>query len=151
VRFVLDDMRELRQFFAELSATEDMEVQVVDRLASIGAAVGNDAVTVADACASGNGWNIFEYVGDFGACILRDVLDGVHMHFRNNENVDGCLRIQVLEGKDLVVFVNLGGGNEACGNFTKNTIFHNVKPFFVSLFWRERRRYVGRSRFLPGN
>ena len=100
-------------------------------LASVGAAVGNYAVAVTNACARSDERNIFENISDFTARFFGDVLDGVHVHFGDDENVNGCLGIQVLESKDLIIFINFCGRDETCGNFTKNTIFHNDKPFFV--------------------
>ena len=118
------------QFVVELSAAENVEMEMVYGLASVGTAVGNNAVAVTDSCAGGDQRNIFEDISDLRAGIFRDILDGVHMHFRNDENVNGGLRIQILESEDLVIFVNFGRRDETCGNFTKNTIFHNEKPFF---------------------
>ena len=121
----------LTQFFAELTTAENMEVQMVHGLAGIGAAVGNNAVAVADAGAGSDERNVFENISDFVAGFLGDVLNGIHVHFRDDKNVDGGLGVQVLEGKDLIVFINFGAGNESCGDFTKNTILHGISPFFL--------------------
>ena len=125
----------LSQLFVEFSAAENVEVQMVYGLTSIGTAVGNHAVTVADAGAGGDQGDIFKDVSDLHAGFFGDILDRVHVHFRNHENVNGCLRIQVLERKNLVIFIYFGRRDEACGNFTKNTIFHNGKPFFRCIIW----------------
>ena len=138
-------MKESSQSFAELTAAENVEMEVMDGLASIGATVGNNAVTVADACASGDHGNVFEYVSDFSARILGDVFKGVHVHFGNDKNVDGCLRVQVLEREDLVVLINFGRRDETCGNFTKNTIFHNCKPFLLYNYFGREHRSVRRG------
>ena len=106
-------------------------MEVMYGLASVGAAVGNNAVAVADACAGSDQRNVFEDISDLCAGILGDILNGVHVHFRNDENVNGGLGIQILECEDLVIFINFGRRDETCGNFTKNTIFHNEKPFFM--------------------
>ena len=119
------------QFIVELSAAENVEMEVMYGLASIGATVGNNAVAVTDSCAGGDQRNIFEDISDLRTGFLGDILDGIHVHFRNNENVNGGLRIQILESEDLVIFVNFGRRDETCGNFTKNTIFHNENPFLT--------------------
>ena len=121
----------LSELFSELTAAENMEVQVVYGLAGIGTAVGNNAVAVADAGAGSDERNVFENISDFVAGFFRDVLNGIHVHFRDDKNVDGGLGVQVLEGKDLIVFINLGARDESCGDFTKNTILHGISPFFL--------------------
>ena len=121
----------LSQFFAELTAAENMKVEVVNGLASIGAAVGNNAVTVANACAGGDQGNVFKNVSNFSTGFFRDIFNGVHVHFRNDKNVDGGLGIQILESENLVIFVNLGRGDESCCDFTKNTILHGNSPFVL--------------------
>ena len=121
----------LSQFFAELTAAENVEMEVVNGLTSVGTAVGNDAVTVANACAGGDQGNVFKNVSNFSTGFFRDIFNGVHVHFRNDKNVDGGLGIQILESENLVIFVNLGRGDESCCDFTKNTILHGNSPFVL--------------------
>ena len=99
-----------------------MEVQVGNRLAGIGTAVGNHTVTVFNACNLCNTGNVFENISDDTAVFFCDFIYGSDVRFGNHENVNGRLRIDISEGENFFVLINLGGGNGSCDDFTKKTI-----------------------------
>ena len=116
-------------FFCKGSAADDMEVQVENRLAGIGTAVGDHAITVINACELCDLGNVFKNISDDTAVFRRDFIYGSDMRFGDHENVNGRLRIDISESENFFVLVNLGGGNGSSDDFTKKTIFHNQSTF----------------------
>jgi hypothetical protein len=88
-------------------------VEVEDRLSGAGADVEDGAVALLDvALASDLGGGEVAAADDFGIGGLGFFESG-KMFFGDDEDVSGGLRVDVFEGEDLVVFVNLLGGDFA--------------------------------------
>lgn len=77
---------------------EDVEVEMIDSLAAIGAVVEDDAITVAQSCLFGDGFDgqqqMTEEVFIFGFR-SGELGDGL---FGDNQDVGGCLGVNVVEG-----------------------------------------------------
>ena len=86
-------------------------MEVEDGLSGAGANVEDGAVSLLDVALAGDlgGGEMAAAdqfgVGGFGLFQSRE------MSFGNDEHVRGCLRVDVFKGEDVIVFVNLLGGN----------------------------------------
>ena len=116
----------LRHGFGELLSAKDMEMEMLYGLASIVTAVGDHTVAIGDACCFGNFGDLFKDFGNNGAVGFVDSVNRGNMFFRNNKNMDRGLRIDVVKGKDLVVFVCFFGRNISRDDLTENT--HKLIP-----------------------
>lgn len=63
------------------------------------------------------------------AVFLGDLVCRAYVALWNNENVYGCLRVDVAEGKDAFILINLCGGDISRYDLTKNTIHIVTDPF----------------------
>ena len=97
-------------------------MEVHDGLAGVDALVGDDAETVLQTLGLGDLLDGVSYgahglggyvVGDVAVVLLRD-----------HERVDRRLRVEVVEGDDLVVLIDNGRGDLVVGNFAENAITH---------------------------
>jgi len=101
-------------FQAELSAAQDVEVEVVDGLAGVVAAVANNAVAVFQAFRLGDGGDHLKNVGHNGGIFRGDLGDAADVGLGDHQNVGGSLGGNVPEGQNLVVLIHLGGGDHPC-------------------------------------
>ena len=105
--------------FGHGAAAEDMEMQVGHRLAGIGAAVGDQTVAVCQTGFFGDLRNGLKDMGDHGAVLGGYAVKGGNVDLGDHKDVHGGLGIDVAEGQNGVVLVDLGGGNIACDDFTE--------------------------------
>ena len=91
-----------------------MEVQMLDALAAVIAAVGDHTETVVQSLGLGNLGNHFENVGHHSGILGSDAGAAVDMGLGDHQNVGGSLRGDIPEGVDGFVLVNLGGRDVAC-------------------------------------
>jgi hypothetical protein len=97
-------------------------VEVKNGLASAGADVEDGAVSLLDIALTGDlGGGEVAAADEFGVGGLG-LLQSGKMFFGNDENVRGCLRVDVFEGEDVVVFVNFLGGNFAAEDAAEEAI-----------------------------
>lgn len=89
------------------------------RLAGIGAAVGDEAVAVCQACFFRDMGNGLKDMGDHGAVLGGHTVEGGDVSLGDHEDVNGGLGIDVAEGQNGVILVDLGGGNVAGDDFTE--------------------------------
>jgi hypothetical protein len=83
-----------------------MDVEVEDRLSGTGADVENGAVSLLDVALAGDlRRGEVAAADDFGVGGLG-LFQSCEMFLRNDENVRGGLRAYVLEGENMVVFVD---------------------------------------------
>jgi hypothetical protein len=64
--------------------------------------------------------------------VFFQIDQGWDVFFGNDDYMHGSRRVNVIEGKDLFIFIDLTAGDFAFDNFAKNTIIH-VTTFFVIL------------------
>jgi len=105
--------------FGHGTAAEDMEMQVGHCLAGIGAAVGDQTVAIGESRLLGDLGDGLKDMGDHGAVLWGHAVEGGDVGLRDYEDVNGGLGIDVAEGQNGVVLVDLGGGNIACDDFTE--------------------------------
>lgn len=95
-----------------MSAAQNMEVEVIDRLPAEFAAIGDDAVArVGDAKFARDLTDNHPEVAEQSGVILPDGVDRPDFLFWNHQDMDGRLRCDVAKGKAEVVFIDDVGGN----------------------------------------
>jgi hypothetical protein len=92
---------------------------VLDRLASVLADIGDNSVAVFKSAHLGDLGNCLEYSFYATGGFIRDSVGRFNMTFGNDQNVYGSLGIDILEGVDLVVFIDLLGGDLSRDYFTE--------------------------------
>src|SRR5690606_14912741 len=110
----------------------DMEMQVGDFLAAIDAGIGHEAeppfrarTTAVVGCqARSQGNHSTQPAGVVGA----DVLQGYDVAPRDEQQVHGGGGVDVVEGHELVVFVDLLGRDLAAGDFAEDTVVAHRIP-----------------------
>ena len=103
-------------------------MEMRNRLAGIGTAVGNEAVAVHEPCLFGDGGDRFEDVCHHGAVRGGDAVEGGNMGFGDHQDVNGGLRVDVAECQNAFVLIYFGGGNVAGCDFAEQT--HRKIPSF---------------------
>ena len=102
-----------------MAAAEEVDVEVVDGLAAVGAGVDDEAVAVGEVLPAGDFAGCVEEVAEGGFVVLRGVGVGGQVVFGDDEDVGGGLGIDVREGEGLLVFVDAGGGDFAGDDFAE--------------------------------
>ena len=134
-------------------------MEMEDGLSGTGAYIDDGAVSVFNFALAGDlGCGEVAASDDFGVGCLRFFQSG-KMPFRNDERVRGRLRIDVLEGKNVLVFVDLLGRNFSADDAAKETVGVGGLGHLRTIAWREgleargqgfaRRDYRLRSRTSP--
>ena len=111
--------------FCHLFSAEDMEMKMLNRLASIRAAVGYNTVAVGQVFLCSDGTYCAQAFGQITVSSAVCVIKGRKVLFRNNENMHRGLRINIPEGIYIVVFKYLLGRDFTFYDFAKKTVFHN--------------------------
>ena len=97
-----------------------MKVNVIDGLGAVLTAVGDDAEAVAQFLFLGNLGDDLEDMGDRCAVFGRDVGGGIgDVGLGDDQNMNRRHRVDVLEGEDGFVLIDLGGGNIALCDFAE--------------------------------
>src|SRR5690606_16057384 len=100
-------------------------MQVIDFLAAFAAGVHHEAkaAIMAGCAAVVKGQLLHErhHSTQPGGVVGSDVGQRAHVVLRHHQQVNGRGRIDVVKGDELIVFVNLLGGNVARGDLAKNT------------------------------
>ena len=105
-----------------MAFAEDVEVEVGDGLAAIVAGVDDGAETVLDALLlSDQLGGDKELAEERGVC-GRGVGERGMVLLRDQEDVDGCLGVDVREGEDEVVLVEARDGDDAGGDLAEEAI-----------------------------
>jgi len=106
----------------ERAAAEEVDVEMKDGLSGAGADVEDGAVSLLDlalACDLGGGK--VATADDF--CVGRlGLFQSGKMFLGNDENVRGSLRLDVFKGEDMVVLVNLFGGDLAANHSAEEAV-----------------------------
>ena len=100
-------------------------MQVVDGLTGVVAAVGDDAVAVLQALGLCDLGSHGQTVTGQGGILLGDLAHAGNVGLGDHQNVGGRLGSDVPEGKDLVILVDLGRGDDPGSDLTEQTVFHD--------------------------
>ena len=101
-----------------------MEMQVLDSLAGIGAALPDHPARPGHALGLGDFRNDLENVGNDCAVFGGYAIAVGNVRFGHHQHMGGRLGIDVPEGEDGFVLVDLGGGDLPGNDFTEQTIGH---------------------------
>ena len=115
-----------RHFIGKLAATENVEMEVGNGLASVRAAVGDNAVAVRNARALCNNGDLFKDVRNDGGVFAVYFVNARDMRFGDNEDVNGCLRRDIVKRKDLFVIIRFFGWDIAVYYLAKKTVFYHI-------------------------
>ena len=115
----------------KLIAAEDVEMQMLYALASVGAAVGDHSVTARQPLGSGDLGNNLENFSHNGTVLRGNTVNGRNMRLGYNQNVNGSLRVYIPESQNIHVLVNLSGRNIAVSDSAKKTIHNIINPFNI--------------------
>ena len=91
-------------------AAEDVEMQVRHGLTRVGAAVADHPVATRQPLRRRDLGDDLKNVGDHGAVFFRDAVAAGDVGLGDHQNVGRRLGVDVPEGEDLVILVDLGGG-----------------------------------------
>ena len=121
-------MKDLCERIGKLLAAEKVEMQVLDALATVVAAVINDSVAVHQSERLGDPGNLCEDMRHYGSVFLCDGVSAADVLLRNKQYVYGSLRLYVVKRENLLVLINLFRGNRAVDNFAENAVVHSISP-----------------------
>jgi hypothetical protein len=106
-----------------------MKVDVEDILSRISGRVEDDAVSpVLDSLFSGDLPRFEQDVSDEVFFLFGDVIQGREMFLGNEQDMNGGLRVYVVESKDRVVFINGFCRDLLVYDFAKYTVIHFPSP-----------------------
>ena len=108
---------------SHVAAGQHMEMQVLDGLAGLVAAVIDNAVALAAQFFADLG-DHFEDVCHQGAVLCVDHAGAADMLLGHHQEVDGSLRLDVIESEAQLVFVQLLGRDLTLEDLTENAVFH---------------------------
>ena len=104
------------------ASAEEVEVEVFDGLAAVGAGVDDEAVALGEVLLAGDfGGGLQELAEERGVGGFA-VGHGGDVVFGDDEDVSGGLGVDVREGEGLVVFVEAGYGDGAGGDFAEEAV-----------------------------
>lgn len=108
---------ELAGWPVEVSSGEDMDVEVEDALSAVFTGIDDSTVAVFEIeLMSDLGDHAEEVCGELGV-FVSEVVKGDERFFGNEQNVNGSLWIDVVEGEAEVIFVDDFGRNLAVDDF----------------------------------
>ena len=113
-------------------AAKNVEMEVVDFLAALGARVGQQTETAVRArIASVSQCNFrckSHYSTQPAGILVGHILKGHNMMLGHHQEVDRCSRLDVVENHAIIVLMNNLGGNLAPDDFAENTVFaHDLR------------------------
>jgi hypothetical protein len=113
----------------QVAASEQMHMQMKDRLAGTGANVEHCAVAVLDGLLA----------RDFGGCQVTaanqfrvfgcSFLESVDMFFGNDEHMRRSLWVDIFEGESVFVFIDFLGRYFSADDTAEQTIIHDTSQF----------------------
>lgn len=108
--------------FRERSSTHHVEMQMLHGLTSVFTAVGDHAVSVYKPRTCGNLRNRLKNFSNENAVFGTYPVRARNMCLWHYENMNGCLRINILERKYVLVLIHLRRRDLSTDDLTKNTI-----------------------------
>ena len=111
---------------------------MLNALTAVLADVGDDAVAIFKSCDLGDLGDGGEDGGNKVGGLVRHLVSGCDVRFGNDENVDGRLGRDVVEGVDGLVLIDFFGGDHTLDDLTKQAIVHDISPLFACALaqWR---------------
>jgi hypothetical protein len=103
----------------EGAAAEQVDVEMVDGLAAVMAGVENDAVAAGEFLFAGNLGGGPEQVAEQRGMVRTGISEGCEMFARNDEHVDGRLRVDVGEGVTQRVLIDGRGRDASIDDFAE--------------------------------
>ena len=103
----------------QLSSAEEVDVEVVDGLAAVGAGVEHQAVAVGEVLGAGDFAGGVEELAEAGGIVLCGVGVRGEVVFGDDEDVCGRLGVDVWEGEGVLVLVEAGNGDFAGDDFAE--------------------------------
>ena len=116
----------LRHLIGKLAAAEDVEMEMGNGLARIRTAVGDNAVAVRNARALCDCGNLFKDIRNDGGVFTVYFVNASNVRFGNNENVNGSLGRDIVESKNLIVFIRFFGGDIAVYDLAEKAVFYHI-------------------------
>jgi hypothetical protein len=110
----------------QVSAAYKVNVQVKNGLASMWANVEHGSVAILDAALARDiGGDELAAANQFGI-LGRSLLQPANMFLRNHKHVSWRLRVDIVEGVGMFVFVDFLGGNFSSNDPAEQTIVHDT-------------------------
>ena len=128
-----DHFYQLSHSLDELCAAEDMEMQMLYRLASVRAAVRYNAVSTRKLFALGDLGDGFKDLCDDRAVLRSYFVNGRNMLLRHNKYMYGCLRIYVAESIDVFVLIDLRRRDIPLNDLAKNAVHYSARTVTLPL------------------
>lgn len=141
--------RKLHQRFGKLLAAQQVEMQVTNALATVLAAVVDDAVAVGQTLGCGDLGDRFKDLCNQVTVGAVNFVGAADVHLGNDQNVNGREGLNVAEGVDPFVLVNTGRGDLPGDDFAKNTI-HCIKTSFPPSFSANKYSISQKPRLVNG-
>jgi len=101
---------------------KQVDVQVVDGLATIGAGVDNQAVAFGKILGTGDLSGGGDQMAEHGGILGRGMGQRGEVLFGDDQNVHRCLRIDVRKREDVAILIEALDGDGARGDFAEQTI-----------------------------
>jgi hypothetical protein len=105
-----------------VAAAEDVEVEMIDALAAVGAGVDDDTIPIGQALFARNIGGGGEKVAEQGGVTAADACERCDVLARDHEKMGRRLRVNVSERDALFVLVNGLGGNGSSDDLAKKAI-----------------------------
>lgn len=114
---------------SEFASADQVEVNMHHGLSGSGAAVVDDAVAVFQPLSLGNLRDGGEAGRDSAGVRVIEFVGGSNVLLRHDEDMHRGLGIDIPEGEDLVVLIDLAAGDLPGDNLAKQAIVHGNAPF----------------------
>lgn len=116
----------------ENPASQHVDVEVVNGLACPCAVIDHGSITLVEVPIAGEGSRHREEMSEQGLILRRSLRERGQVLSRDDQQVDGRLRIHVLESHDRIVFMNNPSGRLAVDDPAKKAVLHKC-PFQLIL------------------
>lgn len=105
-----------------LSLAQNVQVNVVDRLTTVGVAVEHCTETVLATLLAGYLLTDEDHMADQCAVVFGHVTDDGDMPFRDDQKMHWCLGVDVIEGNDLLIFIDFCRRDLALDDLAEQTV-----------------------------
>ena len=123
----------LTHSFAELNSAENVEMKMLNRLASVVTAICDNAVTPAEIFALGDLGNSFKDLCNERAVFRIDFICRCNMYLGHYKNMYGCLRVDIAESINIFVLVDLRRGDLTLDYLAKNAVHYSARTVTLPL------------------
>jgi len=105
-----------------MPSAKQMDVEVVDGLAAVGAGVNDQPVAISQVLLTRDFSCCRDQMPEHGCILRRCVGKRGDVLLRDEQDMYRCLRVDVREGEDMVVLIDALGGDGAGDDFAEETI-----------------------------